>query len=459
LRAYAPGDRLLIERLSYRLREPRVGEAVVVRQPGADGRRAAAGRLDLKRIAAAPGSSVTVLGRPVVLGYHEWYVLGDNLSESTDSRALGPVKRRDITGRVWLQYRRPRDNRATDPFSKEPAVTQQPQPDVPPAPLPAVMLQGIHRAQAVCVAARLGIADLLAKGPLTVEALAEAAGARVPELNRLMRFLAGEGLFSHDTEGRYGLNEAAETLRSDAPNSVRPAALYLGSPHIWNAWSNLYASVTEGIVAFEATHGMLRWAYEQAHPEHYALFQKYQSAGAVRRSPAAYDYTGMQTVVDVGGGHGTILIDVLRANPGLRGVLFDVPDVIRAAEPMIAAAGLPDRCKLVAGSFFESVPPGGDAYILANILHDWNDADCLRILRSCRTAMHPGAKLIVAESIVPSEANTPSAVRYGDLQMMALTGGMKRTLEELATLFAQTGFVAARTIQFGANTIVEATAR
>jgi hypothetical protein len=320
------------------------------------------------------------------------------------------------------------------------------------------MLQGIHRAQAVYVVARLGIADLLANGPLTVDELAEAANARFPELNRVMRFLAGEGVFTQDELGRYALNDAAAVLRSDAPNSLRPMALYLGSQHIWSAWSHLIDSVTQGTVAFEAAHGMQRWQYEAAHPNAYALFQTYQSAAAGRRSPAAYDFSGMSTVVDVGGGRGTMLIDVLRSHSGLRGVLFDVPQVIALAETVVADAGMARRLELVAGSFFESVPAGGDAYILSNILHDWPDAECLRILQACRAAMRPGAKLIVVEGVVPSDTAAPSAVRFGDLQMMALTGGMQRTLEEFALLFSQTGFGQARTLYFGANTIIEALA-
>jgi hypothetical protein len=336
-------------------------------------------------------------------------------------------------------------------------VTQEPaQPAA--QPLVASMMQGIHRAQAVYVVARLGIADLLANGPLTVDELAEAAGARFPELNRVMRFLAGEGVFAQDELGRYVLNAAADVLRSDSPNSLRPMALYLGSQHIWSAWGSLFTTVTQGTVAFEAAHGMQRWAYEAAHPSAYALFQTYQSAAAGRRSPASYDFAGVTTVVDVGGGHGTMLIDVLRSNPGLRGVLFDVPEVIALAEKLVADADMAGRIQLVAGSFFEAVPSGGDAYILSNILHDWPDAECLRILQACRAAMQPGARLIVVEGVVPSDTAAPSAVRYGDLQMMALTGGMQRTLEEFELLFSQTGFGRARTLYFGANSIVEAAA-
>jgi hypothetical protein len=325
-------------------------------------------------------------------------------------------------------------------------------------PLVASMMQGIHRAQAVHVVARLGIADLLAKGPLTLDELAEASQSRFPELNRIMRFLAGEGIFTQDALGRYELNEAAQLLRSDVPNSLRPMALYLGAPHIWAAWGRLFDSVAFGTVAFEAAHGMQRWAYEAAHPNDYALFQRFQSAAAGRRSPAAYDFSGMTTVVDVGGGAGTMLIGVLEAYPDLCGVLFDVPEVIERARAVVAQAGMTERCELVEGSFFDAVPPGGDAYILSNILHDWPDAECIRILRTCRDAMRIGARLIVVEGVVPSDNAAPSAVRYGDLQMMALTGGMQRTLEEFEALFTPTRFGGARTLHFGSNTIVEATA-
>ena len=337
-------------------------------------------------------------------------------------------------------------------------MNDQPSPDPPPRPLAASMLQGIHCAQAVYVVARLGIADLLADGPMTIAALGEAAGARAPELNRVMRFLAGEGLFAQDAAGRYVLNGAAELLLSDRPDSLRPMALYLGAPYIWNAWGHLYDSVTAGTVAFEAAHGVQRWTYEKEHPEEYALFESYQGVAARRRSPAAYDFSTMRTVVDVGGGNGTMLVDILRAHPGVRGVLFDVPEVIRLAAAVVSDAGMEDRIELVAGSFFASVPAGGDAYVLSNILHDWPDAGCLRILQTCRAAMQPGARLIVVESVVPSHASAASSVRYGDLQMMALTGGMQRTLEEFEALFTPTGFSNARMLQLGAGSIVEAIA-
>jgi len=320
------------------------------------------------------------------------------------------------------------------------------------------MMQGIHRAQAIHVVARLGIADLLVNGPLTAGELVEASQSRFPELNRVMRFLAGEGVFTQDALGRYELNDAAHLLRSDAPNSLRPMALYLGAPYIWAAWGRLFDSVTLGTVAFEAAHGIQRWDYEAAHPHDYALFQRYQSVAAVRRSPAAYDFSGMTSVVDVGGGDGTMLAGVLRAYPDLRGILFDVPEVIGRARTVIAEADMTDRCELVEGSFFETVPAGGEAYILSNILHDWPDAECLRILRTCRKAMSAGARLIVVEAVVPGDSAAPSAVRYGDLQMMALTGGMQRTLEEFEALFTPTGFRGARTLYLGSNTIVEATA-
>lgn len=328
----------------------------------------------------------------------------------------------------------------------------------PPQPLVASMLQGIHRAQAVYVVARLGIADLLTNGARTAAELAAATGARERQLNRVMRFLAGEGVFAVETDGRYALNDAAAALLSDAPGSLRPMALYLGAPYIWAAWGRLYDSVATGAVAFEAAHGMQRWAYEALHPDDYALFQSYQSVAARRRSPAAYDFSGMQRVVDVGGGDGTMLVDILRAQPHLTAVLFDVAEVIALARSVVANAGMNERVELVSGSFFEAVPTGGDAYILSNILHDWPDAECLRILPTVRGAMRPGAKLIVVEGVVTASAATPSAVRYGDLQMMALTGGMQRTLAEYEALFRPTGFAQARVLYFGANSIVEATA-
>jgi len=336
-------------------------------------------------------------------------------------------------------------------------VTSQPQqPSGPPIPPLAQMIYGLFRAQAVCVAARLAIADLLADGSKPADALARSAGADPAALSRLLRFLSSEGVFCQNADGRWELNEAAQTLRSGVPGSVRPMALFYGSSAIWSAWGNLLASVANATTGFEAAHGLPLFPYLEDHPDDAAIFNDFMTSMVSRRTPASgYDYTGTRTVVDIGGGHGATIIDVLQTHPGLRGVLFDLPEVVTGAAPAINAAGQKDRCELVGGSFFDAVPSGGDAYILSNILHDWNDADCVRILRSCREAMRLGSKLVIVELIVPSEPNGPSFAKFVDLQMMAVTGGVQRTLEEFQRLLDATGFGQARVLPPG---LIEAVA-
>jgi hypothetical protein len=302
------------------------------------------------------------------------------------------------------------------------------------------MIYGLMRAQAICVVAKLAIADLLTSGPRSAGELAHAARANEHALRRLLNYVAGEGVFTRDADGRYSLNDAAQWLRSDVPGSVRPMALSYGSPAIWSAWGNLLHSVTTGGNAFEATHGQPLFPYLDSHPDDAEIFNNFMTSLVARRPRlSSFDYSGVQTVVDVGGGHGATIIDVLTAHPTLRGILFDLPATIEGARDAIAAARIGDRCTFVGGSFFEHLPEGGDIYILSNILHDWTDADCHRILRSCRAAMRPGARLLVAEPIVPEES-VPSLARTIDLQMMVVTGGVQRTLAEFQNLFDATGF-------------------
>jgi hypothetical protein len=313
-------------------------------------------------------------------------------------------------------------------------------------PLVGTMIYGLIRAQAVCVAARLGIADLLIDGPQSAASLAKAVHGEADAVRRLLNYLAGEGVFTRDADDQYALNDAAEALRSDNPQSVRPMALSYGSPLIWSAWGSLLEAVTGGGSGFEAAHGEPLFPYLAGHPDDATVFNNFMTSLAARRPRlSSLDFAGVSTVVDVGGGHGATIIDILQHHANVRGVLFDTPAVAEGAKGVIASAGLDDRCTVVGGSFFEAVPPDGDAYILSNILHDWNDADCGRILRACRAPMRPGARLIVAELIVPEES-VPSLARTIDLQMLVVTGGVQRTLREFQTLFDTTGFGQARVL-------------
>jgi hypothetical protein len=323
----------------------------------------------------------------------------------------------------------------------------------------AAVVFDVFRARAICTAAELGVADLLAEGPRSIESLAEAAEARPHELGRLMRFLASQGFFEEDDEGRFALNDAAVPLRSDADQSARFQAMYYGSRAIWEAWGGLTDAVRKGTTGFEAVHEQGFWEHLAEDSGDAATFDRHMSLMVRRRNVAGgYDYSGIGTLVDVGGGLGTTLAEVLRANPTMQGMLFDLPDVIARARGTIGASDVADRCELVEGSFFDAVPSGGDAYLLSNILHDWDDEDCRRILRACRAAMEPGAKLLLGESLLPPEPNTPSMAWFVDLQMMVVTGGMQRSQRQFDELFAETGFTPTQTFPAGATSVLEAVA-
>ena len=292
------------------------------------------------------------------------------------------------------------------------------------------------------VAAKLGIADLLADGPQPIDALAAATGTQASALARVLRGLASRGVFTQDAEHRVALTPRAALLRSNVPGSLRAMVVYWGSPWLWQAWSYLLEGVQTGQTAFDLAHGMSFFAYLTQHPDAAAVFNQYMAEAPMHRHAAvaaAADFSGMRLVVDVGGGHGASLIAILLANPAPRGVLFDQPQVVAGAREPLLAAGVAARCDTVGGDFFTAVPAGGDAYLLSAILHNWDDERALQILRNCRQAMAGHGKLLVAERIVP-EGNAPSEAKLVDIGMLALLGGQQRTEAEFRVLFARAGF-------------------
>lgn len=314
------------------------------------------------------------------------------------------------------------------------------QPSVPQPPVIPQMIYGMFLAPALHAVASLEIADLLANGPLDSTALAARCGADARSLHRLMRYLVGEGVFTRLADGRFALNEAAETLRSGVPGSTRAMVLNFGAGPIWTAWGELLGAITKGGSAFRFAYGEEFFPFIAKHPEHAATFNNFMTELAARRSPLGlYDFSTFGTIVDVGGGQGFMLGSILQGNPNTRGILFDMPQVIEKARAVLDSFGVAERCESVSGSFFEAIPAGGDGYILSNILHDWNDEDSIRILRGCRTAMKPGAVLLVVELVV-EEDDSPSLAKTVDMQMLTILGGVQRTLEEFQALFDQTGF-------------------
>ena len=304
------------------------------------------------------------------------------------------------------------------------------------------LANGYQVSQAIHVAATLGVADALADGPRSANELASVTGSHPEALYRVLRALAALGVLHEDPARTFALTEVGECLRTDAPEPVAGWAAFVGRPAHWQSWGHLLHSVRTGENAFRDLHGQDVWQFRETHPEEQAFFDAAMTAGTRAANAALlerFDFGSFGTLVDVGGGQGALLAAVLGAHPSLRGVLFDLPQVVAGAQPLLAAAGVSDRCRVVAGSFFESVPEGGDAYVLKAIVHDWEDDDATRILESCRRAIRPDGTLLVVERLL-APPNEGAEVKLGDLNMLVGPGGRERTLEEFAHLFERAGF-------------------
>ncbi len=323
------------------------------------------------------------------------------------------------------------------------------------------LLMGFVVSRALQVAAELGVADALAVGPKERVALAREVGADPATLHRLLRALASFGVFEELADGRYVNTPRSEHLRTDAPASLRNLARMYGDTAPWQAWSGLEHSVRSGEPSFAHVHGIPVFEYLSTHADSARRFDEAMVAASRLMNDAlvdAYEWGQFGTLVDVAGGMGSTLAAILRANPGLHGVLFDLGHVIERGREHLAQQGVAQRCRVESGSFFDAVPAGADAYFMKHILHDWNDADCLRILGSCSKAMSACAKLLVCEKIVPP-GNGPSIAKTIDLVMLVQTdGGRERTESEFRQLFARAGLRLARVVPTRAdNSILEVT--
>jgi hypothetical protein len=310
------------------------------------------------------------------------------------------------------------------------------------------LVNGYQVTQAIHVAATLGIADLLRGGPRSSADLAAATETHGPSLHRVLRALAALGVLREEDDGRFSLTAIGECLRSDAAEPVGGWADYVGRPAHFQAWGALLHTVRTGENAFTSVHGTDVWEYRARHPQDGVVFDRAMT-DISRRANAhlleAYDFGGLRLVVDVGGGHGALLAAVLAAHPALRGVVFDQPHVVAGAPEVLTAAGVADHCEVVGGSFFESVPAGGDAYLLKAILHDWEDDDAVRILRSCRAAIAEGGAVLVVERELGAANENPDA-KLSDLNMMVGPGGRERTREQFAELLCAGGFALDRVV-------------
>ena len=308
---------------------------------------------------------------------------------------------------------------------------------------------GYMASASLYVALSLNVPDHLAGGPKSAADLAKATGANEDALNRILRLLASLGVFEQVKPGTYGLTPGSELLRKDAPGSLRGIGIFLPDPLHLRIYANLMHSAMTGESAGEKTVGMPLFDYFTKHPDYSEIFNDAMtsmSAPVAGAAVEAYDFGRFGTIVDVAGGHGEVLTTILKAFPNTKGVLADVGHVVEGAKPRIASAGLADRCEAVECDFFKSVPPGGDAYVMKHIIHDWDDERAARILKNIHEAMgdKPGT-VILMESVVPTGPE-PDLGKFIDIEMLALPGGRERTAEEFRALVESCGFELTRVV-------------
>ena len=309
------------------------------------------------------------------------------------------------------------------------------------------MATGYWLSQMIYVVAKLGIADRLQAGPLSTDELAKTVGVQPGPLHRLLRGLASVGIFTETTPQVFALTPMAEYLRDDHPQTARPLVIMAGETQ-YEAWADLLHSVQTGETGFEHRFGRPLFDYLGDHPEQAAMFDRAMVSIHGRETAAvldAYDFSPFKKIVDVGGGNGSQLIEILQRHPHLTGTVFDLPHVAQRAQQALQTAGLSDRGTTIGGSFFESVPSGGDAYLVRHIIHDWNDDHSRTILKCVRAAMSPQAKLLIIETVIPP-GNDPCFAKLLDITMLVIPGGLERTREQYDALLTAAGFKLTRIV-------------
>ena len=323
------------------------------------------------------------------------------------------------------------------------------------------MITGFTVSQAIFVVAKMNVAEHLAAGAVAVEELARKAKADPDALYRVLRALASVGVFTETTPRRFGNTPMSECLRAGVPGSQHAGALMIASL-CYPAFGELPWSVGTGQPGFDKIFGAPVFDYLAKHPDEGRCFDQAMTSIHGPETPAmveAYSFARFQTIVDVGGGNGSTLLEVLRSAVRARGIVFDLPGVVERAQATIRTAGLGDRCRVEGGSFFESVPKGADAYILRHIIHDWDDQKSIQILRRCREAMASGGKVLVVESVIPP-GDEPHPGKWLDIIMLAVPGGRERTRAEYETLLAAAGLKLERVVATRSPvSVVEAVAK
>jgi len=320
------------------------------------------------------------------------------------------------------------------------------------------MLNSFLTVQALHVAAVLDLAGRLANGPLGADELANDTGADRDSLYRLLRMLTGLGVVSEEADGSFAVTSLGATLRSDAPDSVRDWALFVGAPEMWEVWGGLHDSVLTGDASFPRAHGAAMWDFLAEHPDLGGAFNRWMTRQSDQQNAAlvaGYDFSGLHVVVDVGGGQGSTLAAILQANPSLRGILVDLPSVVSDATPL-RVAEVEDRCEVIGGDMFETVPLGADAYLIKRVLMDWGDESVVAILRNCAAAMPDEGKVVVVEMLL-APGNDPSPGKPFDILMLLnQPGGRIRTEAEFRRLFSAAGLRLARIVPTASqNSILE----
>ena len=340
------------------------------------------------------------------------------------------------------------------------STDQQQQGGAPPPHAQLIqMVSAYWISKVIYAAAKLGLADHLAAGPRSAVELAGSTGSHAPSLHRLMRTLASLGVLTEGEAQRFALTPLGDALKTNAPGSARASVLTLGGPRFVGAFENIMHSLETGGSGFEAAMGMPVFNYLSQHPEEASLFSE-TMVGFHGAEPsavaAAYDFSGFKTVVDVGGATGNMLAAILARHAGPRGVLFDMPHVVKDAPSFLRERGIDSRVTIEAGDFFKVVPAGGDAYLLSHVIHDWNEDQCLTILGHCRKAMKPDSRLLLVEMVLPT-GDTPHPGKVLDMVMLVLPGGQERTEAEYALLLRKAGFRVTRVVPTeSAVSVVEA---
>lgn len=315
-------------------------------------------------------------------------------------------------------------------------------PQVPPQVSILQLISGFWISRAVYVIAKLGIPDLIAEGPRSVDELAQATTTHSGALARVIRALVSVGVLAETADGRVSLTPLSEVLRTNVPGSVRWFTISeLGEEH-YPAWGDLLHSVKTGEIAFDHVFGMDIWEFFRTHPDNARLFNDSMSgmtAAANEAILAKYDFSPIKRMVDIGGGHGGLITSILKANPSMTGVLFDAPVVIEGAMPRLQASGVGDRVEAVAGDFFKQVPAGADGYILKWIIHDWDDDRATTILKNIRSGIASDGRVLIADVVLP-ESSEPHFGKFFDLNMLVMTGGKERTANQFEQLLKKSGF-------------------